>query len=159
MSVRDDRIGHAERAEVVGMLGWSLDQGHLPLVEHDLRVAAVGTATYAWELSDQLRDLPVSDGWRPIFADEPPPGRPPSPGAARAALILGIVSLPLSFCVIGGVLGVLAVVASVRAGRPLPGDRRIGSALIGRILGIIGIALSVAALAAIIYLRNHQLGA
>jgi hypothetical protein len=160
VSVRDERAERADREEAIGLLSRALDDGHLPLAEYDHRVAAVGAATYVWQLHQQLQDLPVRTEWRPAASTPPPapPQPPPSAAAGRVALILGIASVPLSICVVGGVLGVLAVIASLRAGRPEPGERRVSAALIGRVFGIIGIALSVAALIAILLLRNVQLG-
>jgi hypothetical protein len=107
-------------------------------------VARVGTATYASELTDQVADLPPPYTW--ILP-------PPPPASGRVALILGIASVPLSICGIGAVLGILAVFASrggTRGG--------VSPALIGRVFGILGIALSIGAVAALIYARNSELG-
>jgi flagellar motor component MotA len=58
---------------------------------------------------------------------------------------------------VGGILGIIAVIAS-RNATPAPGGSRINAALIGRVFGILGIALSIGAVAAFIYARNAQLG-
>jgi hypothetical protein len=161
--VKELRVGHAERAQVLGLLGEALDAGLLPIEEYDARVVAVGTADHAAELRRQLGGLPPQYTWE---AADPAPSAAPDPGstatpastaAGRVALILGIASVPLSICVIGGILGILAVVASVRGAPPAPG-RRITAALVGRVFGILGIVLSAGALIALLYARSHPLG-
>ncbi len=145
--MRGPRIGHAERAEVMGRLNAAHEAGLLPVDAYDGRVAAIGTATYAGELQAQLAGLPPEYGWGP-------PAPPPAPAAAgRVALILGLASVPLSFCLIGGVLGILAVLAS-RGGGPVPGGPRVTAALIGRIFGILGVVLSIGAGIALLYART-----
>jgi hypothetical protein len=141
---RDQRVGHAERTQVLGLLGNAYEAGLLPVGDYDARVAAVGTASYASQLSLQVSDLPPAYAW----------GRPAEPPRAsgRIALILGIASVPLSVCLIGGILGLLAVIASRGAGRGVT------PALIGRIFGIVGIALALAAAFALIYASRARLG-
>ncbi|MCA2218962.1 DUF1707 SHOCT-like domain-containing protein [Jidongwangia harbinensis] len=152
--MRDQRVGSTDRAEVIGLLGRALEKGHLTLPEHDARVVAVGTATYASELLDQLSDLPPEYAWLPAAAIAPAPG-PAGPGSSgRAALVLGILSLPTSFCVLGGLLGAVAVVLSLRGPRR-PGW---GPALIGRVLGLVGIALSSVALVALVLALGGDTG-
>ncbi|GIE97324.1 DUF1707 SHOCT-like domain-containing protein [Paractinoplanes rishiriensis] len=143
---RDQRVGHAERTQVLGLLGNAYEAGLLPVGDYDARVAAVGTATYASELSFQVSDLPPAYAWGARAA----PAEPRAAG--RIALILGIASVPLSFCAIGGILGVLAVISSRGAGTGVT------LALIGRIFGIVGIALSLTAVFAFFYFRNASLG-
>lgn len=135
-------MGSADRAEVVGRLADALEAGHLAVADHDARIIAVGEANYASQLMDQLSDLPAEYAWLPASAVAPPPpdARRRSPG--RAALAFGILSLPTSFCVLGGVFGVIAVVLSFRGER----GRGFGPALAGRVLGAIGVVLSLAAL-------------
>jgi hypothetical protein len=146
--VRDPRVGHAERTEVLGLLGNAYEAGLLPVGEYDSRVAAVGTATYESQLRLQLSDLPPAYLWGERTT--PPPE--PSPASGRVALVLGIASVPLSICAIGGVLGILAVVASRNAGRGM------SPALLGRIFGLIGVALSVVSVAALVYALTHAVG-
>jgi hypothetical protein len=137
--VRDERVSVAERSEVIARLTTALDEGRLDLAGYDARIAAVGAATYASELAAQLSDLPPEYAWRPPAAAVPAAaGR----GYGRAALILGILSLPTAFCVAGGVLGIVAVVLSFRGDRP----RGFGPALYGRVFGIVGVVLSLGAL-------------
>ncbi len=148
--MRDERVVTADRAEVIAVLGRALDDGRLTLDEHDARVAAVGSATYTSELRGQLRDLPPEYAWRPPATVAP---APPA-GSGRAALIAGLLSLPTSICIVGGILGAVAIVLSLR------GERRRGltAALLGRILGIVGVVLSLGALFALVYALNTSVG-
>ncbi|WP_306205127.1 DUF1707 SHOCT-like domain-containing protein [Actinoplanes sp. RD1] len=136
--MKDERIGTVHRTQVIDLLNQALAEGQLPEPEYDSRIVAVSTATYASDLLEQVQDLPPRLQWDPRNAAPP---TPPSRNAGRAALALGILSVPSSVCLLGGVLGVVAVVLSFR-GR---GAHGVGPALIGRALGIIGVALSVAA--------------
>jgi hypothetical protein len=152
--MRDQRVGTADRTEVIGLLSRAFDEGRLPMEDYDQRVARVGTATYASELLDQLQDLPPEFAWLPRTAVATPAAGHQPAASGRAALILGILALPTSFCVLGGVLGIIAVVLSLR------GDRRagLGPALIGRVFGIVGIVLSVGALIAVVVALTSSTG-
>ncbi|MCU7722700.1 DUF1707 domain-containing protein [Actinoplanes sp. KI2] len=217
--MKDQRVGHAERTQVLGLLGNAFEAGVLPVGEYDARVAAVGGATRASQLRLQVADLPPPYAWgaagtglpdhppgrhaagahRPHAANGAPAraagsaisagsavsapgtaisepgtaisepgtaisepgtaisepgtavsaGRPAvsAPRSGRGALILGIASVLFSVCGIGLVLGLLAVIAG-RSRGPRAGRPRISMALVGRVLGLIGMALSVAAIAA-----------
>jgi hypothetical protein len=148
----DVRVGNAQRTEVIDLLSRALDAGGLPLDEYDRRVAAVGTATYASQLTAQLSGLPAGFAWSPH--PFPPPVAPhPVTSYGRTALILGIVSLPLSMCLVGWIFGILAVVYSRRGPA-----RGFGAALIGRVFGIVGILLSVGAGLAVLFALNHSVG-
>jgi hypothetical protein len=151
--MRGERVGTADRTEVIGRLSRALDEGRLPMADYDRRVARVGAATYAAELLDQLRDLPPEFAWLPRTAVATSAAQKPA-ASGRAALVLGILALPTSFCVLGGVLGIIAVVLSLR------GDRRpgLGPAMIGRVFGIVGIVLSVGALIAVVVALNSSTG-
>ena len=134
----DERVGNAQRAEVIDLLTRALEGDSFDLAEYDRRVAAVGVATYASELHAQVGDLPPEYGWRP---HAPAPPVTPRPGGTRgtAALVLGILSLPFSMCLVGWIFGILAILYSRRAAKG------VGPALFGRVFGIIGIVLSVGA--------------
>src|SRR5262249_14841585 len=119
--VRDQRVGHAERTQVLGLLGNAYEAGGLPVGEYDARVVAVGAAPRASRLRLQVSDLPTAYAWG---APVPPVVEAP-PGSGRVALILGIASVPFSMCGIGLVLGLLAVIAS-RNGGPRTGRPRVG---------------------------------
>ena len=139
----------AERAEVLAELTRALDRGDLALDDYDHRVAAVSTATYTSELLAQLNDLPPEYAWLPPTAVAPPP-QPGMAGAGRGALILGILSLPTSFCIFGGILGVIAIFLSLRGERA----RGFSPAMLGRVFGIVGVAMSIAAVVALIFALN-----
>jgi len=147
--VRDERVATAERSEVIARLSAALDDGHLALDQYDARVAAVGTATYASELVAQLGDLPPEYAWLPPTAVVPS-----RTGSGRAALVFGILALPTSFCVLGGVLGIIAIVLSFRGDRP----RGLSPALAGRVFGIVSVVLSLGALFGLIYALNNSVG-
>jgi Domain of unknown function (DUF1707) len=142
--MRDERVGTAQRTQVIEALSRALGEGYLTLEEYDHRVVAVGSATYASELLGTVQDMPPEFGWdpRPV---PPPPGRPAR--FARTALVLGVVSLPSSVCLLGAVFGVAAIAFSVPGGR---GAGPWSPAMIGRVLGAVGIALSAAVLIALL---------
>jgi hypothetical protein len=143
--MRAERAASGQRTEVIGLLGRALDEGALALDDFDSRVVAVGTATYTADLRAQVDDLPSAYAWRPHPVEEPPPEPPAAgvpPRSGRAALILGLASVPLALCFVGAVLGLAAIVLSLRAPRPRPG---MSAARLGRIFGIIGILLSAGA--------------
>ena len=129
-----------DRVEVIGLLNRALEQGDLPLGDYDHRVAAVGSATYLSELLTQLRDLPPEYAWLPPAAVAPPPR------SGRAALVLGLLSLPASFCVVGGLLGVAAVIMSLRGER----TRGLSANLLARVFGIVGVIMSIGAAASLV---------
>src|SRR4051794_13779304 len=123
------RIGNTQRTEVLDRLNRALDERSLPLDEYDRRVATVATASNAGEWVAPLADLPEKSAWQPH--PEPPPVAPPGTagGSGRTALVLGLVSLPLSLCAIGWITGILAMVYSRRGATA----GRAGMALVGRV--------------------------
>ncbi|MFI5493630.1 DUF1707 domain-containing protein [Actinoplanes sp. NPDC051859] len=141
--MKDERIGTVHRTQVIDLLNQALAEGHLPETNYDTRIVAVSTATYASDLLAQVQDLPPRLQWDPRNAAPP---TPPDRNAGRGALALGIASVPLSFCLIGGILGIVAIVLSTR-GR---GAHGVGPALIGRVLGITSVVLSLTAVIALI---------
>jgi hypothetical protein len=148
----DIRAGNAQRTEVIDLLSRALEVGALPLGEYDRRVAAVGSASYVSELTAQFEGLPPEFGWSPHAF--PPPVTPrPVKSSAMTALILGIVSLPLSMCLVGWIFGILAILYSRRG--PAKG---FGAAMIGRVFGIVGIVLSLGAGLALWYALRHRVG-
>ncbi|MGA5299183.1 DUF1707 SHOCT-like domain-containing protein [Nucisporomicrobium flavum] len=141
--MRDERIGTVHRTQVIDLLNQALTEGSLPEPDYDARIVAVGSATYASDLLAQVQDLPPRLQWDPRAAAPP---TPPDRNAGRGALILGLLAVPLSFCLIGGLLGVAAIVLSTR-GR---GAHGVGPALIGRVLGIVSVVLTIGAVAALV---------
>ncbi|WP_082772130.1 DUF1707 domain-containing protein [Actinoplanes sp. TFC3] len=140
--MKDERIGTVHRTQVIELLNRALAEGTLAEPDYDTRVVAVSTATYASDLLGQVQDLPPRLQWDPRNAAPP---TPPDAGAGRTALILGILSVPFSFCLIGGVLGIVAIVLSFRTN----GAHTVGPALIGRVLGIISVVLTAGAIIAL----------
>jgi hypothetical protein len=149
MIMPDVRVGNAQRTEVIDLLSRALDEGGLPLDEYDRRVAAVGTAVYAAELTAQLEGLPARFGWSP-HAFPPPVVPHPARSSGGTALILGILSLPLSMCLVGWIFGILAIHYSRRGPA-----RGFGPAMIGRVFGILGILLSLGAGLAVLFALKH----
>ena len=152
MIMPDVRVGNAQRTEVIDLLSRALDEGGLPLDEYDRRVAAVGVATYAAELTAQLDGLPAGYDWSP-HAFPPPVVPRPATSSGRTALVLGIVSLPLSMCLVGWIFGILAILYSRRGPA-----RGFGPAMIGRVFGIVGILLSLGAGLAVLVALKHGTG-
>jgi hypothetical protein len=97
----------------------------------------------------QVQDLPPRLQWDPRNAAPP---TPPNRNAGRTALILGVIGVPLSFCLLGWIFGIAAIVMSTR-GR---GAHGVGPALIGRVLGIISVVLSIGAVAALVFALNSS---
>jgi hypothetical protein len=135
----DARIRAAERGQLLALLERAHAGGVLALDEYDARIAAVSAATHASDLRRQVADLPSAYAWE---------AEPAAPGG-RIALILGIASVPLSLCAVGGVLGLLAVIAS--RGGTVRG--RVTAALLGRIFGMLGVALSIMVVIAVRYVH------
>jgi hypothetical protein len=147
--MKDERIGTVHRSQVLEQLNHALDEGLLSTAQYDARVVAVSTATYASDLLGQVQDLPPRLQWDPRNAA---PGTPPNRTAGRNALLLGLVSVPLSFCLLGWIPGIAAIVVSRRG----HGAQGVGPALIGRVLGIVSLVLSAGALLALIFVRSSH---
>jgi len=144
------RIGTAEREQVLGLLGKALEDGYLSLDEYEQRMTAVTAAKTAYELTRQVSDLPPHLRWVPQVHPGPaagtgaPGGSPtsdPAHATAVASMVLGLVSMPMSICLgAGGLIGIAAAVLS----RPgLRSQREHGKAVVGLVTGLVGIALSL----------------
>jgi hypothetical protein len=142
----DERVGNAQRSHVLDLLSRALEGGYLTLDEYEQRMTTVSSAKLASELRTQLRDLPAQFQWDPRQQPPPPPQaqRAPDDSNVRAfavtALSLGIASIPLSVCLVGWLFGLAAIFFSIPGGRGASGWSK---AIIGRILGFIGIILSI----------------
>jgi Domain of unknown function (DUF1707) len=147
--MKDERIGTVHRTQVIDQLSQALGEGLLTTEQYDGRVVSVSTATYASDLMAQVQDLPPRLQWDPRNAAPP---TPPNRNAGRTALILGVVGVPLSFCLLGWIFGIAAIVMSTR-GR---GAHGVGPALIGRVLGIISVVLSIGAAVALVFALNSS---
>jgi hypothetical protein len=87
------------------------------------------------------------------YDDEPRP-KPPGTSLATAAMVLGIISLPLSLCC--GLLGVpCSILAIIFGAIGLRSPAR-GQATTGIILGLLGIAVSVAMITLNIGINNFN---
>lgn len=147
--MKDERIGTVHRTQVIDQLSRAHDEGLLTTEQYDSRVVSISTATYASDLLSQTQDLPPRLQWDPRNAAPP---TMPNRNAGRTALVLGILAVPLSFCLIGWIPGIAAIIMSTR-GR---GAHGVGPALIGRVLGIISVVLSIGAVAALIFALNSS---
>ncbi|MBF9131886.1 DUF1707 and DUF4190 domain-containing protein [Plantactinospora sp. S1510] len=141
----NERVGTAQRTQVVGLLSEALGQGYLDLTEYDQRMSAATSAKTVAELSGQVADLPPQFQWDPRRVPPPAAPRSASPSntstASVASLVLGITSIPLAICLgVGGLFGLAAVVLG-RSGMRGTGDH--GKALTGLILGCLGILSSI----------------
>ncbi len=145
--MRDVRVDNGHRAEVIGILGRALDAEALVLTDYDARVAAVGNADYTSDLLAQVYDLPQEYAWQPHADAARPRG-----STARTALIFGIASVPLAFCLVGAISGVVAIVLSFRVTDPRPG---FGPVLLARVFGTTGILLSVGLLLALLWVLRQ----
>jgi DUF1707 SHOCT-like domain len=146
---RDERIGNAQRTRVLELLGKATEEGYLSLDEYDQRAVAVTTARMRSELLAVVWDLPAQFRWDPRTT---PPRLAPAKGPDRqafatAALALGLASIPLAPCLLGGLLGLAAVLCSIPGSRGGAGS---GRAVIGRILGLVGVAAAVVVLILIV---------
>src|SRR5579859_3522913 len=131
----DSRIGNVQRTGT--------------LDEYEQRLAAITNARLASELTAQLADLPPQfrfDPGRPLPAT-PAPADGNVRNLAVAALVLGIASIPLSICLVGGLLGIASTFLNVPGSRGTSGW---SMALIGQVLGIVGIVLSLGVLTLVI---------
>jgi hypothetical protein len=146
--MRDERIGTVHRTQVIELLNQALDEGHLDQTAYDDRLVRIISATYASDLLGQVQDLPPRLQWDPANACPP---TPPNRNAGRAALILGIVAVPSSFCFLGGLLGMIAIIMSFRSG----GTHGVGPALIGRVLGIVSLVLTAGAIIALVHALHN----
>ncbi|WP_346259641.1 DUF1707 domain-containing protein [Plantactinospora sp. ZYX-F-223] len=154
----NERVGTAQRGTVLDLLSRALEEGYLELAEYEERMVSVQAARTVADLTRPLADLPAQFRWYPhppagaaaAPLVRPPGGRPGQLGQVGtergeerdtwvAALILGIVSLPLSLCLGAGVLpGAVAILL----GRPRRGRSHQVRATIGMVLGVVGVALS-----------------
>ena len=100
----------------------------------------------AWGAAPPGHPPPAQQPWgTPGYAG----GAAPRNGLGVAALVLGLLAVLTGFFVLGGVLGVVAVVLGVLGrGRAKRGEATNGGvALAGIVLGLVGIALTAAVIA------------
>jgi hypothetical protein len=141
----NERVGTAQRTEVLDLLSKALEEGYLDLTEFDQRMNSVTSAKAAHQLQAQLTDLPPRFLWNAGALPAPfVPATAQDPKAhtsAVASLVLGIASVLLSVCCgVGFLFGVAAIVLS-RFGMRSANDR--GKAMAGLVLGCVGVAASI----------------
>jgi hypothetical protein len=154
------RVGTAQRSQVLELLGRAFEEGYLDAGEYEQRVFHTTSARTVGELVGQVSDLPAQFQWSP---DQPPPATTTTTtttatarrasdthASSVASLVLAIMSVPLAICYgIGALFGIAAVVLS----RPgLRTGDNYGKALAGLVVGILGILCSVSILLLYLYL-------
>ena len=134
------RASDADRELVVAHLSAAAAEGRLSLSEFDARTRHVYASRTWGELLRVVRDLP------PLPLTPTPPRSAADPVWPTLALILGLVSLPVTFCApLGVTLGLAAAVFGVLGLLPATRGtgRQRGMALTGLLCGVFGIILSI----------------
>jgi hypothetical protein len=147
--MEDERAGNQQRTQVLDLLSAALEQGYLTLEEYEQRMTVVTAAKTVSVLHGQVADLPAQFRWDPRAAAQQQPngGQGSQPRTddnvrtfAIASLVLGIASIPLALCFVGWLFGIAAIFLSIPGSRGASGWSK---AVVGRVLGIIGIVMSV----------------
>jgi hypothetical protein len=154
--MEDERVGNHQRTQVLELLSAALEQGYLTLEEYEQRMTVVTAAKTMSELHDQVADLPAQFRWDPrATAQRPDAGQGSRPHTddnvrtfAITSLVLGIASIPLTFCLVGWLLGIAAIFFSVPGSKGASGWSK---AFVGRVLGILGIIVQVGVIAIVIF--------
>ncbi|MFI5906195.1 DUF1707 domain-containing protein [Dactylosporangium sp. NPDC051541] len=142
------KASDADREAIVAQLGEAAAEGRLTLEEFSARTQQAYASRTWGELSSLVGDLPTlpKPSAPPTVVAPQPAGGSDSRLLPLLALILGIASIPASFCVpTGGVAGVVAVVVGILALRSVgKGEPGRGLAAVGLICGLSGLALQAA---------------
>lgn len=100
---------------------------------------------------DPFQGVNVSAGPATGYGGDPHMGRAPSTGVgwAVSALVIGLVSIPLAFILIGGLGGILAIVLAIVALGKASKARRFHGASTGgtTVMSVLGIVASLIAIA------------
>jgi hypothetical protein len=151
----DERVGTAQRNQVIDLLGKALEGGYLELAEYENRMTAATAARRADELVAQTADLPGEFQWVPRQRLAPTV-RPVDDATTdrntrmtgTVSLVLAILSFPLGVCYgIGAIFG-LAAIALSRPG--LKSRTNYGISMAGLVLGCAGVLFSLAMLVIIL---------
>ena len=151
----NERIGTAQRNQVIDLLGKALEGGYLELAEYEQRMTAATAARRADDLIAQTADLPGEFQWVPRQRLAPA-ARPVDDAATdrntrttgMASLVLAIISFPLGVCYgVGAIFG-LAAIALSRPG--LKSRTNYGISMAGLVLGCAGVLFSIAMLVIIL---------
>ncbi|GAA4600786.1 hypothetical protein BJY16_003662 [Actinoplanes octamycinicus] len=146
------RVSDADREAIVAQLSAATAEGRLTIEEFSER-SRQAYASRTWgELSTVVHDLPV-----PVLAH---PVTPPPPPADRGrmpllAMVLGLLSLPLAPCLLGGLTGIVATVLGIVAlkGRQVPNGRAM--AITGLVCGSAGVLVQVAMLLMLFFSSSY----
>jgi len=104
-------------------------------------MTVANSSKFTSELAGLVSDLPPQFRWDPRRLPKAVAVRRDSVHTMTvAALVLGIVSIPMAACLGGLLFGIAAVVLSVPGAR---GPERWGMAVTARVLGVIGGLLSI----------------
>jgi hypothetical protein len=140
----NERVGNAQRNQVVELLNEALGGGYLDLAEYERRLTDATAAQTTGDLVGQLADLPVRFHWDPRTPAVTVPAAADRSVATRTtlALVCAISALPLAACYGLGALPGLVAIALAGAGRRSPQQR--AKALAATVIGVLAVALSVA---------------
>jgi hypothetical protein len=151
----NERIGTAQRNQVIDLLGKALEGGYLELAEYEQRMTAATAARRADDLIAQTADLPGEFQWVPrqrLASAARPVDDAATDRNTRttgvASLVLAIISFPLGICYgVGAIFG-LAAIALSRPG--LKSRTNYGISMAGLVLGGAGVLFSIAMLGIIL---------
>ena len=139
----NERVGNAQRNQVVELLNEALGEGYLDLVEYERRLTGATAAQTTGELVTVLTDLPRRFHWDPRTPAVTQPAVDRTVATRTTlALVAAIVGLPLAACFgLGAIPGIVAV-ALAGAGRRAPQQR--AKALAATAIGVLAVVLSIA---------------
>ncbi|SCL22661.1 protein of unknown function [Micromonospora pallida] len=143
-----ERVGNDQRAAVLELLSKALADGYLTLSEFDQRSLAVHSAVTVGNLVGPLRDLPRQFHWMPQSAPAVRHAAADKSPLALTAVVLGVVSLPLSLC--GGLGGILGVAAAILGGVVARNKMDHSKGVLALTLGLVSAAISLAFLAMVL---------
>lgn len=140
------RVSDADREAIVARLNAATAEGRLTLDEFSDRARRAYESRTWDDLARLVDDLPVASGASMMPTLMAPPAAGPANSLPLLALIFGLLSFPMGFCVplglpVGAVGVVLGFLGLRRTPGGLAGNRWM--ALAGLICGLIGIASQV----------------
>lgn len=139
----NERVGNAQRNQVVELLNEALGEGYLDLVEYERRLTGATAAQTTGELVTVLADLPRRFHWDPRTPVIASPAVDPAVATRTTlALVAAIVGLPLAACYGLGAIPGLVAIALAGAGRRAPQQR--AKALAATAVGALAVAVSIA---------------
>jgi hypothetical protein len=140
------RVSDADRESIVARLNQATAEGRLTIEEFSERTRQAYACRTWGELNRVVWDLPAPTGSYPVvygrggYGPQPPPAARAG-GAPLVSLVLGVLSLPATFCVpVGPVISISAIVTGV-VGLREPVNR--GMAVSGIALGGLGLIFQI----------------